>query len=234
MKSSEIKSSIPTIAPTATTARDDGRETRQRIIDCAGRLFAQNGYDKTTSKSICLEAGVNLAAINYHFGSRDGLYQAVIAEVHQHIITITDLEGLLANTEMTPRTKVESFISTFIHTAVYSDTWYVPVWIREILTPSPLFDTLVDQAVLKFNLITRLFSEYLGYDLMDVRLYAAIGTIMSAFSMSCIGRNNPMLTYVPVHFDKDAFVGQLKANAMVVLTALKAEADWANSLKVAN
>ncbi|MDF5938828.1 helix-turn-helix domain containing protein [Pseudomonas aeruginosa] len=57
------------------TPRSDGESTRARILEVAGRLFAQHGYANTASKAICEEAGADLAAINYHFGSRDALAQ---------------------------------------------------------------------------------------------------------------------------------------------------------------
>ena len=47
-----------------TGTREDGRETKERIIQAAGPLFARHGYDGTTSKEICQQAGVNIAAVN--------------------------------------------------------------------------------------------------------------------------------------------------------------------------
>ena len=63
-------------------AREDGEVTRRHILETAVRLFAEHGYADTTSKMICKEAGVNIAAVNYHFGSRDDLYRAVLEDVH--------------------------------------------------------------------------------------------------------------------------------------------------------
>ena len=58
--------------------RDDGRQTRERLLECAGILAAQKGFSLVTSKEICQMAGTNLAAINYHVGSREGLYEALL------------------------------------------------------------------------------------------------------------------------------------------------------------
>lgn len=46
--------------------RMDGRETEEKIIECAGQLIAEKGFASVTSKEICRAAGVNLAAVNYH------------------------------------------------------------------------------------------------------------------------------------------------------------------------
>ena len=51
--------------------------TRQRILDTAERLFADQGFHATTLRRITREAGVNLAAVNYHHGSKDALILAV-------------------------------------------------------------------------------------------------------------------------------------------------------------
>jgi AcrR family transcriptional regulator len=53
--------------------------TKDRILDVAERLFARDGIEGTSLRNITAEAGVNLAAVNYHFQSKDALTWAVIA-----------------------------------------------------------------------------------------------------------------------------------------------------------
>lgn len=48
---------------------------RARILEAACRLFAEKGYHGATVSGICREAGVNIAAVNYYFTSKEGLYQ---------------------------------------------------------------------------------------------------------------------------------------------------------------
>ena len=52
-------------------------ETVERILDAAQQLFAERGFAETSLRTITARAGVNLAAVNYHFGSKDALIQAV-------------------------------------------------------------------------------------------------------------------------------------------------------------
>jgi AcrR family transcriptional regulator len=54
------------------------KATREKIIKAASRAFARNGYDGASIRTIVAAADVNQAAINYHFGSKDGLYRAVL------------------------------------------------------------------------------------------------------------------------------------------------------------
>ena len=53
--------------------------TKDRILDAAERLFAEKGFAETSLRDITAEAGANLAAVNYHFQSKDALIQAVFA-----------------------------------------------------------------------------------------------------------------------------------------------------------
>jgi len=54
-------------------------DTRERLLDAAQKLFVERGIDATSLRSITTEAGANLASVNYHFGSKDALTQAVFA-----------------------------------------------------------------------------------------------------------------------------------------------------------
>src|SRR5258708_1544261 len=53
--------------------------TKDRILDAAEKLFGDNGFEATSLRDITTTAQVNLAAVNYHFQSKDSLIEAVIA-----------------------------------------------------------------------------------------------------------------------------------------------------------
>jgi AcrR family transcriptional regulator len=55
------------------------KDTAERIIDAAEALFSEKGFAETSLRNITTKAGVNLAAVNYHFGSKKSLIQAVFA-----------------------------------------------------------------------------------------------------------------------------------------------------------
>ena len=59
----------------------EGSETRDRILDAAEKLFADQGFETVSLRQITTQAEVNLAAVNYHFGSKDGLIFEVLARV---------------------------------------------------------------------------------------------------------------------------------------------------------
>ena len=59
--------------------------TKQRIMDCASELFARYGYNGTSIRDIAQSCEVNVASINYHFGSKHNLYWALVQSAHDQI-----------------------------------------------------------------------------------------------------------------------------------------------------
>ncbi len=60
--------------------RPDGEASRARLLHSGLRLFAQQGFAKTSTRELAEHAGVNVAAISYYFGDKAGLYRAVFVE----------------------------------------------------------------------------------------------------------------------------------------------------------
>ena len=54
-------------------------DTKTKILDAAERLFAQKGFDAVSLRNIVEAAKVNLAAVHYHFGSKQALLHAVVS-----------------------------------------------------------------------------------------------------------------------------------------------------------
>ncbi len=126
--------------------RSDGDLTKSKILDAAGRLIAQDGFAKTTSKAIAKLAEVDLAAINYHFDGRDGLYRAVLAEAHTHYIDEQELLTLL-NSSKTPTEKLQAFFESLIGKLVETDVWHSKVFVRELFHRPPTYTRLCKMMV---------------------------------------------------------------------------------------
>lgn len=65
-----------------------GDETRQRLIEVGIEVFGRLGHEAATTRMLAEAAGVNLAAIPYHFGGKEGLYQAVVKNVGESILEL--------------------------------------------------------------------------------------------------------------------------------------------------
>ena len=145
--SSSANSSSSASAAPARAARADGDATRSTILDVAGQVFAERGYADATSKEICTRAGVNMASVNYHFGSRGGLYQAVLVEAHNHLLRLEEMQALAAG-EGDPRQKLGAILGRIVeHVTGPRAHWGSRVVVRELLTPSEHAAVLMQQAI---------------------------------------------------------------------------------------
>src|SRR3954470_24235673 len=64
--------------------RSDGAQSRERLLLAAMRLFAEQGFARTSTREIALAAGTNIASISYYFGDKAGLYRAAFREPAPH------------------------------------------------------------------------------------------------------------------------------------------------------
>ena len=96
--------------------------TRDRILDAAEHLFMAHGYDGTSMRQITSEAGVNLAAVNYHFGSKEALMQEVFRRrldwLNEERLRVLDrLEAEAGEKPLKPSLIVDGFFGTLLRMA---------------------------------------------------------------------------------------------------------------------
>ncbi|MBL9154344.1 MAG: efflux transporter outer membrane subunit [Verrucomicrobiales bacterium] len=95
-------------APAPSAAAPSASETRERILDAAEDLFAEHGFQGVSLRQITGMAGVNLAAVNYHFGSREALvmevYSRVLGPINEQRLRLLDALEASAERAGTPVT----------------------------------------------------------------------------------------------------------------------------------
>ncbi|GMV06755.1 MAG: hypothetical protein AMXMBFR53_30300 [Gemmatimonadota bacterium] len=98
--------------PRRAAARSPGRgeETRQALLAAARRSFAQRGFDGASVRHITREAGTNLGAVTYHFGSKRDLYAAVLVE---GLTPMVDRVGQTAASPGSPLERLEAVVEVF-------------------------------------------------------------------------------------------------------------------------
>ncbi|KDC38323.1 transcriptional regulator, TetR family [Bordetella bronchiseptica M435/02/3] len=124
--------------------------TREIILETAEQLFAQQGHDGTSMRQITSAAGVNLAAVNYHFGSKEALVQAVLKrrleEVNRERLRLLDeLEAAAGGTPLKPSQIVDAFFGTLLRLAASPDhagKSFLPLLERTMTDPSGFIRTL--------------------------------------------------------------------------------------------
>lgn len=97
-------------------------DTRERILDVAERLFMVHGYEATSMRQITSEAGVNLAAVNYHFGSKESLMQEVFRRRldwlnEERLRVLDELERKAKGKAVKPSLIVDGFFGTLLRMA---------------------------------------------------------------------------------------------------------------------
>ena len=87
-------------------------ETRTRILDAAEELFMLHGFEGTSMRLLTAKAGVNLAAVNYHFGSKDALIEALFRRRldPMNVERIAELDRLEAGGNVTPEAIIRAFV----------------------------------------------------------------------------------------------------------------------------
>lgn len=139
-------------------------KTRAAIMEAAGKVFAEVGYSKATVRDICREAGANIAAINYHFGDKKGLYLAVLKH-YQEIAFKAYPPDLGIKETQKPEEKLQVYIRSFL-TRIMDDgrpAWFGRLLAREFTEPTWAFDILVEETIRpSFQLLTEIVAEIMG------------------------------------------------------------------------
>lgn len=97
-------------------------DTRSRIIAAAEALFIEQGLDTTTLRQITGKAGVNLAAVNYHFGSKEALIEEVFRRRlgwlnDQRLLELDRLEAQAGGAPLRPSQILEAFFGVALKMA---------------------------------------------------------------------------------------------------------------------
>lgn len=97
-------------------------DTRERILDASEKLFMANGYDGTSMRLITGAAGVNLAAVNYHFGTKESLMQEVFRRRldwlnSERLRVLDEMERKAGGKPLKPSQIVDGFFGTLLRMA---------------------------------------------------------------------------------------------------------------------
>ena len=144
--------------------REDGAQTKRQLLEVAGRIFAEQGYARATSKEICKRARANIAAVNYHFGGKDGLYAAVLEEAHARLISI-DMVAAATRGDADPAAKLRALLSRIVGEIASGDrgAWELRILSREILSPTAMMGPMLsNQVAPKARLVRGMIGELLG------------------------------------------------------------------------
>jgi len=120
-----------------------GDETRQRLLEAAGEVFAAKGFQAATVREICSRAGANLAAINYHFGDKERLYVEAVRHAHS---AGAEQPPHHWPSDTRPEEKLRQYIGHVLRNMlqVKKPAWHAQLMFREMFTPTAACVELVE------------------------------------------------------------------------------------------
>src|SRR3954463_8986781 len=145
--------------------------TRERIVDAAGEIFAERGFEGTTVRDICQRAGANVAAVNYYFGDKQRLYVEAVVRAHRWRMEQARLPEWSDDTPA--ETKLADFIATFFRRVLTGpdDTWHTKLVLREMANPTAACAELVQSSIRpQFEILLAILRELLSDDVDAERL----------------------------------------------------------------
>jgi TetR/AcrR family transcriptional regulator, regulator of cefoperazone and chloramphenicol sensitivity len=185
------------------------KATREKIIKAASRAFALGGYDGASIRAIVAEADVNQAAINYHFGSKEGLYRAVLQAAVRALMS----DGAAAESPgtLSRQTALRRFVRGQLRPMTARDelSEYVRIFNWETLKPSPVFRQFMAKEAAPFLAGgSALARRFLPQDATDEQ--AVIGALWLFGQCSIFVRNAEQLAKAPFRLEVDEdFVDRL-------------------------
>jgi len=125
----------------------DRDRTRERLLVEARRLFAEHGLKKVTVREICRAARANVAAVNYHFGDKMGLYREVLQQAIDGMARSND-EARAAGEGCRPEEKLRRFLRIFLSRLIKPEFAVDHRLVqRELQDPTPMLDAFVTQGI---------------------------------------------------------------------------------------
>ena len=120
-------------------------DTRQRLIDAAATLFADRGFQNVTVREICKASNANVAAVNYHFGDKAGLYRAVVTYAIE-VMRETNELSQRAGDGLSPEEQIRGFVRVFVGrlTGDGPNAWIHRLMAREMEHPTEALDQVHD------------------------------------------------------------------------------------------
>ena len=126
-------------------ARQSG-STREKILDVASGIFAEKGYRGTTVAQICRLAKVNIASVNYHFGSKEALYQEAWRHAHALLINRFPPDGGIAP-DAPAQQRLEGRIRATLQRALSEDAAEFRFMRNEMANPTGLLRQVIQDTI---------------------------------------------------------------------------------------
>lgn len=169
----------------------DKQDKRQHLMDTAERMFAERGFEAVSVRDLAAEAGVNLAMVSYYFGSKEGLFEAIIeAKIPR---TRHALEHLLKS-DLTPWEKISQTIDIYVDKMLSTHNFSRVIMREMSLRQRPEFvASITNQIRLNMEIIRGFLREgmekghfrYVDEELTLATIFGTISTMVHSTPLVC-------------------------------------------------
>ena len=123
-------------------------DTRERLLEAAGQVFSEKGFRAATVREIVQEAGANIAAVNYHFRDKEGLYAAVLEHFAREAVAKYPAHGGLPP-DSPPEEQLRAFVRAFLRRVFDKghQSFHGKLMAREMIEPTRALDRIVEQVI---------------------------------------------------------------------------------------
>jgi len=129
-----------------TTSRADGLETRLKLLDAAGKIFANRGFHDTKTGDICCAANANIAAVHYHFHNKEGIYvEAWRYEFERSIATYPPDGGVTPDAPVVAR--LRGHIQALVRRSMDPSSRDLDIARREMSNPTGLLAEVMQRSI---------------------------------------------------------------------------------------
>src|SRR6266404_6573314 len=155
----------------ATKDKDEAPETRQRLLEAAGEVFAEHGFRDTTIREICERAKANNAAVHYHFGDKEELYAAVFSYARSCAVAQFDEQASLGTpAEERLRTFIRAVLTRFFDEG--RPAWLGKLVAQEMIDPTKALDSLINEQIRpNSERLKAIVRELIGEEINDEELW---------------------------------------------------------------
>jgi AcrR family transcriptional regulator len=176
-------------------------ETRQKLIEAAGEVIADVGFENATVREICSRAGANIAAVNYHFRDKLGLYTEVLKSA------MMAQQAATPNADMAHPPDPRAGLKTLIHdwlgrmTEGNKRAWLARIMAHEMSHPTPALDRVAEAMGPNYLQFRKLVGKIIGRDPDDARTRMCVHSVVGQVLQYTQSR--PMLERLWPNLDLD-------------------------------
>jgi AcrR family transcriptional regulator len=185
--------------------RDKTLETRQRLLDAAGEVFAEHGFRAATIREICDKAKANVAAVHYHFGDKEELYAAVF-DYARGAVAQFDQVPPTAPAEERLRAFIRAVLARFFDKG--RPAWLGKLIAQEMVEPTKALDALINAQIRpNSERLRAIVRELIGAEIDEQELWRCSFSVVAQwlFYFHCrqiVKRLNPKQEFGPGDLDR--------------------------------